>query len=119
MFRCLSRLKGDTVFLFDFHSFTLYEKNMAVYMFECRVISDGSKSSKKSSKSGLRGKLDWKNGDSMEETEENKEYEYCKLPNLENCSTDKECILEYLKIANDKQLSLIHKYIEIIFLYRV
>lgn len=51
-------------------------------------------------------------------TEKNKELsEYSKMPNLENCSTDKECILEYLKMANDKQLSIIHKNIERIFLY--
>lgn len=51
-------------------------------------------------------------------TEKNKEVpEYSKMPILEKCSTDMECIMEYLKIANDKQLSIIHKNIERIFLY--
>lgn len=39
------------------------------------------------------------------------------MPKFENCSKDIDFIMKYLKIANDKQLSIIHKNIERIFLY--
>ena len=39
------------------------------------------------------------------------------MPKFENCSKDIDFIMEYLKIANDKQLSIILKNIEGVFLY--
>ena len=39
------------------------------------------------------------------------------MPKFENCSKDIDFIMQYLKIANDKQLSIILKKIEKIFLY--
>lgn len=39
------------------------------------------------------------------------------MPKFENCSKDIDFIMEYLKIANDKQLSIIRKNIERIFIY--
>lgn len=51
----------------------------------------------------------------MEETEESEKYP--KMPNLKGCLTDLDCIMQYLKIASDKQLSIIHRNIERIFLY--